>query len=89
MNLKTNTTSVTYTNLKDQSALVGKLENAIDKLTPGKFDDAIRKLTDYQNKVLSLISQDKIAPSTDGTVTPQDLVTGADAAITCMQNIAT
>ncbi len=88
-NLKTNTQSVTYTNpTKDQSALIGKLENAIDKLTFDKFGDAIQKLTDYKNKVLSLISQGKIAPSADG-VTPQELVNGADAAITCIQNIAT
>lgn len=87
-NLKTNTQSVAYTNSKDLDALVGKLENAIDKLTFDKFDDAIQKLTDYKNKVLSLISQGKIAPSADG-VTPQELVNGADAAITCIQNIAT
>ncbi len=87
--LKAKTSSATYKNQKDLDGLLSKLDSAITKLDLNKPADAIQKLTDYRNKVSALISQNKISPSADGTVTPQDLLDGADAAIACIQGLMT
>jgi phage gp36-like protein len=86
--LRALTQAVTYTNpAKDLAGLLGKVDEASSKLASGKYADAIQKLTDYRTKVSTLIAQGKIAAGVDAngnTVTPQDLIAGADAAIACI-----
>jgi phage gp36-like protein len=86
--LRTLTGLVTYKNpAKDLSGLLGKLDNAAAKLTLGKYADAIQKLTDYRNQVVTLAAAGKITAGVDANgnpVTPQDLIAGADAAIACI-----
>lgn len=90
--LKGKTSIVTYTNEKDMQNLLIKLDDSVTKLDQNKLADAIAKLKNYKDKVTILIGQNKISPGTitlpDGTtntVTPQDLLAGADSAIACLQ----
>ena len=83
--LRAETLVVQFTLQKDQDGLVVKLDEATQKLQLGKSADAVQKLMDYSNKVQQLILGGKIAPSIDGSVTPQLLVDGAAAAIACIQ----
>ena len=75
--------------LKDQTGLLGKLDEATQKLQLGKTADAVLKLTNYSDKVEQLILGGKIGPSVDPAivppVTPRMLVDGAAAAIACIQ----
>ena len=72
---------------KDESGLLGKLLEAKMKLNQAKFPDAIGKLTDYRNKVMSLASQRKINTDPAEGTTAEDLVKGADAAIQCIRDL--
>lgn len=78
-----NTGAAVYTSRnnadKDENGQIGKLARADTKLSEGKICDAIAKLTDYRNKVVSLRAEDKIENE------PVDLVAGADAIITRLQ----
>lgn len=82
--LKAKTLAARFKLAKDQAALVGKLDEAAQKLALGKAADAVQKLTDYQLKVQALIVQGKIAASLDGAVTPAMLLSGAQDAIDCI-----
>lgn len=86
--LRTQTQVAQFTSAKDQTGLLGKLDEATQKLQLGKLADAVQKLTDYSTKIQTLVLQGKIAAGTaaDGTaVTPQMLLDGAQLAITCIQ----
>jgi len=74
----------TFTNERDQTGLVGKLDMAKMKLDRVKFADAIQKLTDYYNQVNSLetAAKPKIAFA-DGEM----LKAGAVESIDCVRNI--
>jgi hypothetical protein len=82
--LRAQTLVVRFAQARDQTGLVGKLDEASTKLSLGKLGDAVLKLGDYRLKVETLIAQGKIFSSLDGTVTPQMLVDGAQAAIDCI-----
>jgi hypothetical protein len=88
--LKTQTQVVVFASAKDQTGLLGKLDDAAQKLSLGKLADAVLKLQDYSAKVQQLVAQGKIRAGTaaDGTaVTPQDLLDGAAMAIACIQPV--
>ena len=70
---------------KDRAGLLAKLDNASNSLARGKLCDAIRKLTDFRDKVNQLIVAGKINTDPAAGVTGQDLVSGADEAIACIQ----
>ena len=67
---------------KDSTALVGKLTAAREALEAGKFADAIRKLTDFQNKVTTLGTQGKLDAGD-----ASELAAAAGDAIVCIQSI--
>jgi ABC-type glycerol-3-phosphate transport system substrate-binding protein len=83
--LENETLVVQFTSAKDQTFAIGKLDAATQKLQLGKTADAVQKLGDYSTKIQQLVAGGKIAPSLDGTVTPQTLLDGAATAIACIQ----
>lgn len=86
--LRAETLVVQFTNAKDQTTLVGKLDEATQKLQLGKNADAVQKLGDYVFRVQQLIAGGKIASGVDAlgnVVTPQMLLDGAASAIACIQ----
>ena len=70
---------------KDRAGLLGKLDGAATSLSRGKLCDAIRKLTDFRNKVNQLIAAGKINSDPTVGTTGQDLVDGANEAIACIE----
>jgi hypothetical protein len=64
---------------KSRMGLLTKLDNASAKLSVGKNDEAIQKLTDFRTTVNSLAGGGKIAPAD-----AQSLVSEADDAIACI-----
>jgi len=49
-----------FTNEKDRTGLIGKLDSASTKLSRGKTDDALVNLTSFRDKVSDLAAQDKL-----------------------------
>jgi hypothetical protein len=94
-NLKAETQSVVITGKnaeKDRTGLVGKLDNASFALDQGKFCDAIQKLNDFKARINQLVAAGNINQnSTDANgnplVTAQQLLTDADAAINCINQL--
>jgi hypothetical protein len=89
-NLKTETTSIAITGRnadKDRAGLIGKLDAAAFSLDQAKFCDAIQKLNDYRAKVNQLIAAGKINTDPMSSPTAQDLLTGADNAIACINQL--
>jgi hypothetical protein len=80
--LRTATAGAEFTNEKDRTGLLGKLDSASAKLTQSKVDGAIQALSDFRVKVETLQSQGKIA-SDDA----QTLLDQADTAIVCLQQL--
>ena len=74
----------TFTNAKDQTGLVGKLDSASAKLTQGKTADAINNLTSFRDKVSTLAVQGKL-----GQDEADALIAGANDAIACVENLPT
>lgn len=72
---------------KNRAGLVSKLDGASVSLDRVKLCDALRKLTDYRNKVNQLIVSGSINADPAVGVTGQDLVNGADEAIACVQSL--
>ena len=70
--------------VQTRASLDSKLNTADLKLNQGKFADALQALTQFRDKVLSLQSQGKIS---DGAGSVADLLTAANAAITCVNNL--
>jgi hypothetical protein len=84
-NLKAATQTANFIGQKaeqNRTGLTGKLDNASQKLTEGKYQDAIQKLTDFRTTVNTLEAQGKLAPAD-----AQILRTGADEAIACVQDL--
>ena len=54
--------ATTFTNEKDRQNLLAKLSNAETKLTEGKTDDAVAKITDIQTAVARLAERNKLDP---------------------------
>ena len=84
--LLTDTTNPNYadsfTNEKDRTGLIGKLDSASAKLGQGKFQDALANLQSFRTKVVALDQQGKIADEDAST-----LIAGADEAIACVQGL--
>src|SRR5687767_6914138 len=81
--LRADVAGTTFANAKDQTGLLGKLDNAAAALTAGKDPDAVQKLTDFRTKVGALGSAGKLA---SGDAARLDAA-AADA-IGCIQPIA-
>src|SRR5918999_5823761 len=62
--LLTDTTNPDYvdsfTNEKDRTGLIGKLDSASSKLSQGKTQDALANLTSVRDKVSTLVAQGKL-----------------------------
>jgi hypothetical protein len=62
--LLTDTTNLNYvdsfTNEKDRTGLIGKLDSASSKLSQGKTQDALANLTSVRDKVSTLVAQGKL-----------------------------
>jgi hypothetical protein len=62
--LLTETTNPNYvdsfTNEKDRTGLIGKLDSASTKLSQGKSQDALANLTSVRDKVSALVAQGKL-----------------------------
>ena len=71
----------TFLNGKDQTSLLGKLDNTTSALTAGKTDDAIRKLTDFRTKVETLGATGKL-----GVEDAARLAAEATAASSCLES---
>lgn len=85
--LYANTDSQTFTGMnakKDESGLLGKVSDAINKLDQQKNQDAINKLEDYKMKLGQVCAQGKIVDT--GTVC-SSLSTAATEAQQCISNI--
>ena len=90
--LKTKTTTVAISGKqadKDRATLALKLNEADLKLDQAKFCDAIVKLNDFKVKVNQLAAAGRINQDPAAGVTAQELLTDADAAITCINQLAT
>jgi hypothetical protein len=73
--------ATTFTNPeKDQQNLLNKLQNAEAKLSEGKTQDAVAKITDIQNAVARLATGGKLGPAD-----AQAIDAAGDAAIECLQ----
>lgn len=70
---------------KNRAGLLAKLDGATAALGRGKLCDAIRKLTDFRNKVNQLIASGSINSDPTVGTTGQDLVDGANEAIACIE----
>ena len=91
-NLKTKTATVAITGKqadKDRATLTLKLDEATLKIDQAKFCDSILKLNDFKVKVNQLIAAGKINQDPAAGTTGQELLTDADAAITCLNGLAT
>lgn len=73
-------TSATFTNEKDRQNLLTKRSNAETKLTEGKSDDAVAKITDIQTAVARLAERNKLVPDD-----AQAIDAAAQDAIECLQ----
>ena len=63
----------------DRDGLLGKLADAGEKLGQAKPADAITKLTQYRDKVVTLSGEGKLDPAAAAT-----LAAGADETIVCL-----
>jgi hypothetical protein len=73
-------TSATFTNERDQQNLLTKLQNAETKLSEGKTQDAVAKITGIQSAVEKLAAGGKL--DQDGANAMDD---AAEAAIACLE----
>ena len=74
---------------KDRAGLLAKLDGASTDLERGKLCGAIRKLTDFRDKVNQLIAAGKINNDPTVGTTGQNLVDDANEAIACVQAAVT
>ena len=72
--------SATFTNQKDQNNLIAKLGAAETKLTEGKTDDAVAKITNIRSAVERLAAGGKV--DQEGADAIDD---AAAAAVTCLE----
>lgn len=75
-------TVTTFTNERDRTGLLGKLDNASLALDKGKYAGAIQKLNDYRSKVETLGSTGKL-----GADDAARLDAAAEDAIACIEAI--
>jgi len=84
--LLTDTTNPDYvdsfTNEKDRTGLIGKLDSASSKLSQGKTQDALANLISVRDKVGTLVAQGKLDPA-DGEV----LLAAVNEAIACVEGL--
>jgi hypothetical protein len=71
-----------FTNEKDRTGLIGKLDSASSKLSQGKTQDALANLTSVRDKVGTLVAQGKLDPA-DADV----LLAEVNEAIACVEGL--
>ena len=87
---KTQTVAISGKNAeKDRAGLTLKLDEATLKIDQAKFCDAIQKLNDFKVRVNQLVAAGKINQDPALGTTGQELLTDADAAINCLNNLVT
>jgi hypothetical protein len=84
--LLTDTTNPNYvdsfTNEKDRTGLVGKLDSASTKLSQGKTQDALNNLTSVRDKVGTLVVQGKLSQADADVLLPE-----INEAIACVEGL--
>ena len=75
-------TNFTSLSVKDRTGLSGKLTEASQKLSQGKYLDALDKLVDFRARVGQLQAAGKIT-----TADATGLLTGVDTAIGCVNGL--
>jgi hypothetical protein len=60
-----------FTNEKDRTGLIGKLDSASTKLSQGKTRDALANLTSVREKVLTLVAQGKLDQADADVLLPE------------------
>jgi hypothetical protein len=60
-----------FTNKKDRTALIGKLDSASTKLSQGKTQDALAILTSVRDKVSILVAQGKLDQADADVLLPE------------------
>jgi hypothetical protein len=87
--VRLSTETTTFVNTNDQTGLLGKLASATSKLEQGKPADALRSLTQFQDKVETLVLQGKLdAADADILLTGDADSAGVNEAITCVASLA-
>lgn len=67
---------------KEEAGLLRKLDGASEALAAGKFDDAVKKLTDYRFHAVTIAEAGKLDPGDAAVLTQL-----ADDAIACVGSI--
>jgi hypothetical protein len=82
--LRADTAAVTnFASVKDQTGLLGKLDNASTALAAGKNAGAVAKLTDFRTKVQTLGATGKLGADDAARLDVQ-----AAAAVSCIDSMA-
>jgi hypothetical protein len=71
-----------FTNEKDRTGLIGKLDSASTKLSQGKTQDALANLTSVRDKVNTLVAQGKLDQAD-----ANDLLVEINEAIGCVEEL--
>ena len=74
---------INFTNEKDRTGLIAKLESAGEKLERGKYDDALGNLTSVSEKVNTLVAQGKLDQADANDI----LLPEINDAIACVQGL--
>jgi hypothetical protein len=74
---------INFTNEKDRTGLIAKLESAGEKLERGKYDDALGNLTNVSEKVNTLVAQGKLDQADANDI----LLPEINDAIACVQGL--
>ena len=74
---------INFTNEKDRTGLIAKLESASEKLERGKYDDALGNLTSVSEKVNTLVAQGKLDQADANDILRPEI----NDAIACVQGL--
>ena len=74
---------INFTNEKDRTGLIAKLESAGEKLERGKYGDALGNLTSVSEKVNTLVAQGKLDQADANDI----LLPEINDAIACVQGL--
>ena len=74
---------INFTNKKDRSGLIAKLESTSEKLERGKYEDALANLTSVSEKVNTLVAQGKLDQADANDI----LLPEINDAIACVQGL--
>ena len=74
---------IDFTNERDRTGLIAKLESASEKLEQGKYDDALANLTSVSEKVNTLVARGKLDQADANDILRPEI----NDAIACVQGL--